>query len=117
MDLVAWYHLKAMEESSLAPLARSITSMIHKERFHTSFGANRVKAHRRRPGLLRGRAGGGAKITAQVVPPGPGHLAVKYGVRRRGNEELRQMYRRDIDPFLAKLGNEVPDKNFDRHVV
>src|SRR5436190_15378244 len=43
MDHVAWYHLLAFEDSSFAPLAREMTTMVHEERFHASFGARRVR--------------------------------------------------------------------------
>ena len=43
MDLVAWYHLRAMEDCSYAPLAREMTTMVGEERFHASFGARRIK--------------------------------------------------------------------------
>jgi 1,2-phenylacetyl-CoA epoxidase catalytic subunit len=36
-------------------------------------------------------------------------LAIAYGIRRWGNEELRQMWRKDIDPQIGKLGLKVPD--------
>ena len=36
-------------------------------------------------------------------------LAVSLGIRRWGNEELRQMWRKDIDPQIEKLGLKVPD--------
>ena len=127
MDLVAWYHLKAMAESSFAPLARSITSMLHEERFHASFGANRVKSIVSDPSYC-----GATKADVQVsllkwYPRALdtfgrkesrfSDLAVKYGVRRWGNEDLRQLYMKEINPFLSKLDLEVPDENFDRHVI
>jgi ring-1,2-phenylacetyl-CoA epoxidase subunit PaaA len=36
-------------------------------------------------------------------------LAIAHGIRRWGNEELRQMWRKDIDPEILKLGLRVPD--------
>jgi 1,2-phenylacetyl-CoA epoxidase catalytic subunit len=42
LDLVAWYHLRAMENCSFAPLAREMTTMVGEERFHASFGARRI---------------------------------------------------------------------------
>ena len=36
-------------------------------------------------------------------------LAIACGIRRWGNEELRQMWRKDIDPQIEKLGLRVPD--------
>lgn len=35
-------------------------------------------------------------------------LAIAHGIRRWGNEELRQMWRKDIDPQIEKLGLRVP---------
>ena len=35
-------------------------------------------------------------------------LAVAFGIRRWGNEELRQMYIADIDPQIEALGLTVP---------
>ena len=43
MDHVAWYHLRAFEDSSFAPFAREMTTMVHEERFHASFGARRIR--------------------------------------------------------------------------
>jgi 1,2-phenylacetyl-CoA epoxidase catalytic subunit len=43
MDHVAWYHLRAFEDSSFAPFAREMTTMVHEEKFHASFGARRIK--------------------------------------------------------------------------
>src|SRR3972149_923552 len=43
LDLVAWYHLRAMEDCSYAPLAREMTTMVNEEKFHASFGARRIR--------------------------------------------------------------------------
>src|ERR1039458_988464 len=48
MDLVAWYHLRAMEDCSYAPLAREMTTMVGEEKFHASFGARRSRRARGR---------------------------------------------------------------------
>src|SRR3990172_8077573 len=53
MDLVAWYHLRAMENSSFAPWAREMTSMVYEEKFHASFGARRVADVVRDPDYAR----------------------------------------------------------------
>src|SRR3990172_8076283 len=53
MDLVAWYHLRAMENCSFAPLAREMTSMVHEEKFHAAFGARRIKDIVRNPEYAR----------------------------------------------------------------
>lgn len=43
-------------------------------------------------------------------------LAVAYGIRRWGNDELRQMYKKDIDAKIAEIGIEVPPEDRNRKV-
>ena len=43
-------------------------------------------------------------------------LAVAYGIRRWGNEELRQMYKQDIDVQIAAIGLKVPDPEKGRKI-
>ena len=38
-------------------------------------------------------------------------LAIAHGIRRWGNEELRQMWRQDIDPQIVTLGLSVPSED------
>jgi 1,2-phenylacetyl-CoA epoxidase catalytic subunit len=130
MDLVAWYHLRAMENCSFAPLAREMTSMVHEERFHASFGARRIADVLRDREYARLASGGRDEVQAAVFKWYPraldtfgrsqsrfSDLAVQYGIRRWGNAELRRMYREDIDPQIAALGLEVPREDFDRKVL
>jgi len=130
MDLVAWYHLRAMENGSFAPLAREMTSMVHEERFHASFGARRITDVLRDPDYARGAGGGRDAVQAAIVKWYPraldtfgksqsrfSDLAVQYGIRRWGNAELRRMYREDIDPQIRALGLEVPREDFDRKIL
>ena len=121
MDLVAWYHLRAMENSSFAPWAREMTSMVHEEKFHASFGARRVKDLVTDPAYARLAGGGRDEVQAAIDKWYPkaldtfgksrsrfSDLAVMYGIRRWGNAELRQMYKADIDEQIARLGLAVP---------
>jgi 1,2-phenylacetyl-CoA epoxidase catalytic subunit len=129
MDLVAWYHLHAMENCSYAPLAREMTSMVHEERFHASFGARRAKD------LVAGAdyaalcKAGKAELQASVDKWYPkaldtfgksesrfADLAVGYGIRRWNNAELRAMYKADIDAQIASLGLDVPPAERDRKI-
>lgn len=130
MDLVAWYHLRGFENSSFGPWARAMTSMVHEERFHASFGQNRVKTLMTDP-AYRGACGASeADVQAALLKWYPrsldtfgrkdsrfARLAVEYGIRRWDNEELRQMYVADVNPFLESIGLRVPSQDFDRHVV
>ena len=128
MDLVAWYHLKALENSSFAPFARSMTSMIPEERFHASFGANRIRTIMIDPEYaeLAGTLPGEAKARLEKWYPRAldtfgradskfGEAAVNLGIRKWGNEELRQMWLADINPTLEKCGLTPPPTDWDRH--
>ena len=130
MDLVAWYHLLAMENSSFAPLAREMTTMVHEEKFHASFGARRVKDLLRDPGYARLAGATDGQVQAALNKWYPraldtfgksqsrfSDLAVGYGIRRWGNAELRQMYKTDIDQQIRDLGLGVPPEDRDRKVL
>ncbi|MBI3371091.1 MAG: phenylacetate-CoA oxygenase subunit PaaI [Betaproteobacteria bacterium] len=122
MDLVACHHLRAMEDCSYAPLAREMTTMVGEEKFHASFGARRIKdlvSDARYQDLARA----GPAEAQQTIDKWYPHaldtfgsaasrfseLAIAHGIRRWGNEELRQMWRKDIDPQIEKLRLKVPD--------
>ena len=122
MDHVAWYHLRAFEDSSFAPFAREMTTMVHEERFHASFGARRIRdlVQDARYQQLAGAGRTEAQKTVDKWYPhaldtfGSGtskfsDLAVGYGIRRWGNEELRQMWKADLDAQIAAIGLKVPD--------
>jgi 1,2-phenylacetyl-CoA epoxidase catalytic subunit len=130
MDLVAWYHLKAFENSSLAPFARAMCSMVPEERFHASFGANRVRRLVDDPAYLEAAGGTRADVETSLRKWYPraldtfgasksrfSDLAVRFGIRRWGNEELRQMYLQDINPLLLSMGLQPPAPEWDRHVL
>ena len=129
MDLVAWYHLHAMENCSYAPLAREMTSMVHEERFHASFGHRRVRDLANDADYAALCGADRAEVQAAVDKWYPhaldtfgrsgsrfSELAVGYGIRRWGNEELRQMYKADIDEKIAGLGLAVPPADRNRNV-
>ncbi len=130
MDLVAWYHLHAMENCSFAPLAREMTSMVHEERFHASFGARRVSDLVKDPDYARLSGATRDDVQAAINKWYPraldtfgksqsrfSDLAVGYGIRRWGNAELRQMYKKDIDEQIRSLGLEVPPDDRNRKIV
>ena len=130
MDLVAWYHLHGMENCSYAPLAREMTSMVHEEKFHASFGARRVADVVKDPEYARLSGAARDDVQAAIYKWYPraldtfgksdskfSDLAVQYGIRRWGNAELRRMYKEDIDQQIRDLGLEVPPENFNRKVL
>lgn len=46
-----------------------------------------------------------------------GELAVAYGIRRWGNETLRQMFKQDIDAQIGAIGLRVPDPERGRKIL
>jgi 1,2-phenylacetyl-CoA epoxidase catalytic subunit len=118
-----------MENCSYAPLAREMTSMVHEERFHASFGARRAR-DLAGDGDYQARCGAGKAEIQSAVDKWYPHaldtfgkseskfsdLAVAYGIRRWGNEELRRMYMEDIGPKIAKIGLEIPPEDRNRKV-
>jgi 1,2-phenylacetyl-CoA epoxidase catalytic subunit len=129
MDLVAWYHLLAMENCSYAPLAREMTTMVHEERFHASFGARRIKDLANDPQYAALAGAGKTEAQAAVDKWYPraldtfgrsdskfSELAVGYGIRRWGNAELRAKWKQDIDARIVEFGLEVPPEDRDRKI-
>ena len=129
MDHVAWYHLRAFEDSSFAPFAREMTTMVHEERFHASFGARRIRDLVRDPRYQDLCGAGPAEAQCTVDKWYPQALdtfgaadskisarAVVLGIRRWGNEELRQMWRSDLDRQIVEAGLRVPDAARGRQV-
>jgi 1,2-phenylacetyl-CoA epoxidase catalytic subunit len=127
MDHVAWYHLRAFEDSSFAPFAREMTTMVHEERFHASFGTKRIRdlVHDARYQKLAGAGRAEAQKTVDKWYPHAldtfgqarskfSDLAVGYGIRRWGNEELRQMWKTDLDAQIAAIGLVVPNEKKNR---
>ena len=130
MDLVAWYHLKALENSSFAPFARSMTCMVPEERFHASFGANRVRTILTDPEYAEMAGTLPGEVQARLEKWYPramdtfgkkesrfGEAAVAMGIRKWDNEELRQMWMADINPTLERFGLKVPPPDWDRHYL
>lgn len=129
MDHVAWYHLRAFEDSSFAPFAREMTTMVHEERFHASFGARRIR-DLVQDTRYQALAGAGRAEAQQTVDKWYPHaldtfgaanskfsdLAVRYGIRRWGNEELRNMWKEDLDKQIAAIGLTVPDAALNRRI-
>ncbi len=129
LDHVAWYHLRAMENCSYAPLAREMTTMVNEERFHASFGARRIRDLVQDPRYAELAQAGPAEAQATVDKWYPhaldtfgakesriSDLAVRYGIRKWGNEELRVMFKADLDAQIEKIGLRLPDAEAGRRV-
>ena len=130
MDLVAWHHLHAMEDCSYAPLAREMTTMVHEERFHASFGARRARDIALDDDYRRLSGYGPDDLQAGIDKWYPKALdtfgrshskfaekAVAYGIRRWDNAELRALYKEDLDAKIEELGLVVPPAERDRKIL
>jgi 1,2-phenylacetyl-CoA epoxidase catalytic subunit len=127
LDHVAWYHLRAFEDSSFAPFAREMTTMVHEERFHASFGARRIRDLVHDP-RYQDLAGAGREEAQRAICKWYPHAldtfgsaqsrvseaAVRFGIRRWGNEALRGMWKADLDAQIAQIGLAVPDASAGR---
>ncbi len=129
LDLVAYYHLLAMENCSFAPIAREMTTMVGEERFHASFGARRVKDLIHDPAYRELCGADQEEVQAAIDKWYPHALdtfgkadskfsarAVGFGIRRWGNEELRQMYKKDMDAKITEFGLHVPSEEKNRRI-
>ena len=106
-----------------------MTTMVHEERFHASFGARRIKDLVRDPEYA-GKVGVGREEVQAAVDKWYPHgldtfgrsdskfseLAVGYGIRRLGNEEMRAMWKEDIDAQIAAIGLDVPPEDRGRSI-
>ena len=129
MDLVAWYHLHAMLKCSYAPLAREMTSMVHEEKFHASFGARRARDLSLKEEYQKVAKAGREEIQAAVDKWYPhaldtfgktgskfADLSVAYGIRKWNNEDLRARYKEEIDEKITAIGLEVPPEDRNRKI-
>lgn len=126
IDRVGMYQLRAFQECSYAPLARSIPQMLSEENLHIGAGRNTLNRIANDPGYY------GDKRLAQAAvrkwypraldmfghtgSPGS-EMAVRLGIKRWRNEEARKMYVEEATPILEKMGLRVPDESFDRRVA
>ena len=106
-----------------------MTTMVHEEKFHASFGARRVRDLVRDPdyAALCGATAADVQRTIDKWYPKAldtfgksvskfSDLAVAYGIRRWGNEELRQKWKADLDKQIVAAGLKVPDATVGRLV-
>jgi ring-1,2-phenylacetyl-CoA epoxidase subunit PaaA len=107
-----------------------MTTMVNEERFHASFGARRIRDIVQNPEYARlcGATKADAQRTVDKWYPQAldtfgaknskfSDAAVSYGIRRWGNEELREMFRKDVDAQIQAIGLTVPDPLKGRQII
>jgi len=115
------FQLLAFEDSSFGPLSRIIPTMMMEEEFHINFGYTGIKKL-----VEEGKRDLAQALINKWFPRGLdmfGHsksitidLAYKYGIKKMRNDEMRQLYIKDIKELITPLGLELPDINRNRRV-
>ncbi|ACP45242.1 phenylacetic acid catabolic family protein [Sulfolobus islandicus Y.G.57.14] len=121
IDRVGMFQLLAFEDSSFGPLSRIIPTMMMEEEFHINFGYTGIKKL-----VEEGKRDLAQALINKWFPRGLdmfGHsksitidLAYKYGIKKMRNDEMRQLYIKDIKELITPLGLELPDINRNRRV-
>src|SRR3989304_1066035 len=106
-----------------------MTTMGPEGRFYATFGARHIRDIVRHPAYAQrsGATKADAQRTVDKWYPQAldtfgaseskfSELAVAYGIRRWGNEALRQMFRQDIDAQIEATGLKVPDPEKGRKI-
>jgi len=103
---------------------RSVAPRLHREEvFHASLGyMNLTELCRKPEGLAQAQSLIGKWWPAALDMFGTSDSRfsekyVRWGIRRAGNEELRQQYIKDTRPMLEKIGIMVPDDRANRRYL
>jgi len=122
-DRVGCYIGETWDGVPYAPLLE-VADRLHKDEvFHATFGMNNL---RRIVATPEGREEANEKV--KIWWPAAldmfgrsdsefSDVYVKWGLRQKNNEELRQQYVSDTRPMLDKLGIEVPDDTANRRFL
>jgi len=127
VDRVGVYQLRAFQECSYGPLARAMPLMLSEEQLHLNFGASVLRRM-----VQDGPKYSGTKEEAQAAVnkwyprsldmfghsnSDTSRRAIEYGLKRWTNEEARHRFIEEVTGLVAALGLELPNPEFDRHVL
>ncbi len=127
VDRVGVYQLRAFQECSYGPLARAMPLMLSEEQLHLNFGASVLRRM-----VQDGPRYAGSKEEAQAAVrkwypraldmfghsnSATSRRAIEFGLKRWTNEEARARYIQEVAGLTGKMGLELPDEQFDRHVL
>lgn len=119
-DRVGVYQADEWVASSYQPLSRIAGGIVRDERGHASLGFQRLKSHCKTETGLREaneklKAWWPAALDMFGRSDSRRNERYRYwGLKQRGNEQLRQEYIAETAPLLAGLGLEVPDNTAGR---
>ena len=103
---------------------RAVAPQLHSEElFHCNLGYKNLARHCKTPeGLAEANALIGKWWPAALDMFGrssskSSEVYLKWGIQKKGNEELRQQYIRETRPLLEKIGIQVPDDTANRRLL
>jgi len=114
IDRVGEYQLEEFRDSSFEPLNQALPPILQEEKGHVSFGVHKAKdlidqgrkdelqaaIDRWYPEALDMFGSANSKRVAKYI---------KWGLKRRTNEQARQQYKGEADAVLRELGVDIPD--------
>jgi ring-1,2-phenylacetyl-CoA epoxidase subunit PaaA len=122
-EYVGHYQIENMAEASFQPLARICPGILKEEAGHAAHGWRIVKQLSQTPE-------GHQKVQEAVDRWYPialdafgrsdskrSELYLKWGIKKKANEELRQEFMQDVVPRLAALGLKAPEPHLNRKFV
>ncbi len=122
IDRVGMFQLLAFQDCSFGPLSRIIPTMLMEEEFHINFGYNGIREL-----VKEGKKDLAQALINKWFPRGLdmfGHskshtidMAYKYGLKRYKNDELREMYIKDVKELIEPLGLQLPDIYKNRRIL
>jgi len=123
IDRVGQYQLEEFIGCSYAPLDRALPKILQEEKTHVGYGHVKLRE------LVRteeGRARAQAALD-RWYPRGLDMFGmsrskraaryIRWGLKRRPNEEARRAYIAEVTPLIQELGLRVPDETADRHYL
>lgn len=114
-ELEGHYQLKELEDSTYAPVREVAPTILKEEAGHFAHGVHLMRQAAQRPeSKARAQAALERFFPLALDLFGTsasrrGEAAVRWGLRKHSNGELRQIYQHDIGRHITRLGYRVPE--------
>lgn len=123
IDRVGQYQLEEFVGGTYAPLDRALPKIIQEEKTHVGYGHVKLREMAR---TEEGRATAQAALD-RWYPKGLDMFGmsnsrratryIRWGLKRRTNEQARRDYVAEVTPLIRELGLRVPDETASRHFL
>lgn len=123
IDRVGCYHLRDFQQSSFAPLARVTDMMLDEEKLHLGFGKSRME----RLSSERKTKDQAQMALVKFYPraldmfgksgPSRNYRVMQQGIKKTDNEVLRKAYIDEVAGEVGKMGLDLPEETWDRHIL